>query len=86
MPDGCNDLVIFMIDINAKIFELFDQKLDLVLLGISTHVTKLFILVASNDFVNSPGDAISNCNFGLISRAQFKFPLVVLSPVKGSAF
>jgi len=69
MPYGCNHLMVFMIDINAKIFKLLDQKFDLVLFRIPAHIPKFFILISGNNFVNSSGDAICDGNFCLIGRA-----------------
>jgi hypothetical protein len=71
-----------MIDINAKIFELLDQKLDLVLFGVTTHISKLFILVAGNNLVNGSGDSISNSHFGFVGRTELKLPLIVLGSIK----
>ena len=85
MSDGCNNLVVLMIDINAKIFELLDQKLDLVLLRIASHVTKLFVLVTGYNFVNHSGDSIGDSHLGLVGRTQLELPLVILRPVKRSS-
>ena len=53
-------------DVNAKIFELFDEEFDLVLLWISPYVAELFVFIASNNFVNSSGYSISNSYLGLV--------------------
>lgn len=44
--------MVLMIDINAKAFELFDQEFNFVLFRVPSHVSKLFVLVACDDFVN----------------------------------
>ncbi len=74
-----------VLNIDAKIFELLDEKFDLVLFGVTSHVAKIFVLVARNDFVNNSRDAISNRNFCFVGGTKGKFPLVVLGPVERSS-
>ena len=58
--------MILMMDFNAKIFKLFDEEFDFVLLRIPPHIAKLFVFIASNNFVNSSGYSISNSYLGLV--------------------
>ena len=61
--------MIVMLHIHAEILELLDEKLDLVFLGITAHVTELFVFVASDNLVDYPGYPICNGNFRLVGRA-----------------
>ena len=58
-----------MMYINAKIFELFDEKFDLVLFWIASHVAKLFVFVPGNNLVDCTSNAIGDSNLGLVGRA-----------------
>ena len=78
--------MVCMIYINTKIFELFDQKFDLVLFWIPAHISEFFVLIPGNDFVDDPGNSIGNGDFGFIGGAKSKFPMIVLGAVKGAAF
>lgn len=73
---------VWLLNIHAKIFELPDEKLDLVLLRIPAHVPELLVLVARDDFVHGSRDPIRNGYFRLVGGAKFKLPLVVLRSVK----
>jgi hypothetical protein len=58
--------MIVMVNLNAKIFELLDQKFDLVLLWISAHIPKFLVFVARYEFVNDSGNAIGNSYFRFV--------------------
>ena len=58
-----------MVNLNAKIFELLDQKFDLVLFRISAHITKLLVLVARYEFVNDSGNSIGDGYLRLVGRS-----------------
>lgn len=55
-----------MFNINTKIFELFDEKFDLVFFWITTHVTKLFVFVAGDDLIDGSGYTVGNGDFGFV--------------------
>lgn len=61
--------MIVMLNLNAKIFELLDEKFDLVLLGISAHVAEFFVIVSGYDLVNNPSNSIGYGDLGLVGRA-----------------
>lgn len=58
-----------MLNIDAEIFELFDEQLDFVLFGVAAHVAKLFILVAGDDLVDYACDPVGDSDLRLVSRA-----------------
>lgn len=55
-----------MLNVHAQVFELFDEELDLVLLRVTAHVSKLFIFVPSNDLIDSPGDSVCDGDLSFI--------------------
>ena len=61
--------MILMLDIDSQIFELPDEKFDLVLLRVSAHVAQLFVFVPGDDLVDCPGEAVGNGHLGLIRGA-----------------
>ena len=58
-----------MVNIDAEVFQLLDEKLDLVLLGIAAHVPKLFVFVSSDDLVNGSCDPVGDSHLCLVGRA-----------------
>ena len=61
--------MVVMLHVHTKILELFDEKLDLVFLGIAAHVAELFVFVSGNDFVDYPSYPICNGDLCLIGGA-----------------
>lgn len=57
-----------MLNIDSKIFELFDEKLDLVLFWVTAHIPKLFVFVAGNDLINDSCNPIGDGDLGLVCR------------------
>lgn len=60
--------MVVVLDIHAQIFELFDEKLDLVLFWVSAHVTKFFVFISSYDLINHSCNSIRDGDFCLVRR------------------
>ena len=58
-----------MLNINAEIFQLLDEKLYLVLFRVAAHVSKVFVFVSSNDLINSSSDPVGDRNLCFVCRA-----------------
>jgi hypothetical protein len=58
--------MIFVLNINAQSFELFDESLDLILSRVASHVPKIFEFRPTQYFVNHSGQPIGNGHFGFV--------------------
>lgn len=59
-------LMIVMLNIHAKIFELSDETLHLFLVRISAHIAYVFELRSAEDLVNCARQPICNGNLGFV--------------------
>lgn len=66
-------------------FELTEKEFDFMLFWIRSHVAEFFVLLATDDFINRPGDSIGNGYLSFVGGAEAKLPAIVFSPVKRSA-
>lgn len=74
--------MIDVFDVDSERAELADEPLDLVLVGIASHVSNLAIFVATKNQVNRPGESISDGNLGFIGGTEAKDQLVILGAIK----
>ena len=61
--------MVVMMQIHSEVLKLLDQKFDLVLFRIASHITKLFVFVAGYDLVNGSCDSICNRHLCFVGRA-----------------
>jgi hypothetical protein len=82
---GNNHLMVNVKNIHAFFSKLLNKALDAYFAWIPLHVTPLFILISTQDFVDGTRQLICNGNLGFIGRAQFKQKFVVLGPIKAAS-
>ena len=61
--------MVVMMNIDAEVAQLSDEKLDFMLLGIRSHVAELFVLFAADYFVNRASDSIGHGDLRFVGRA-----------------
>ena len=77
--------MIVMNNIYAKGLELMDEFFNFFLVRVTAEIADFFVPISGHDFINDSSEAIGECDFGFISRAQSKDPFVIFSPIETPA-
>lgn len=78
--------MVVMQNMNSKSSELPDESTNFLFVWIPSLVTKLLVVFAAKDFINSSGNTVCNGDFRLICGTKSVSEFVVFGSVKRASF
>ena len=76
----------FMLDVDAKALEFSHESLNLLFHGISAHVSKILVRLASEDLVYRPSEPVGDGDLRFVGGSEASMELSIFGSIEGSLF